>query len=172
MNKRLITLIILSFLFGSCKPTRKAFCKYGKTITNKIALGIVAVEELKCPDPKLIEKDLNKILVKAKICDEEKLTLGADDIICPILVDVAGNVAIYEGANQITGTISYVATVGHLAFMSASRQVIVNITSTKTYKLQTRCTTGTGNLRIAGTSTTGGLSNPDNNSTIWALRIA
>lgn len=57
----------------------------------------------------------------------------------------------------------------------ASRTVPINISSSTTYKVRFECNstvTTQGYMRIWAHSITGGLTNDDNNSNIWAIRIA
>jgi hypothetical protein len=100
-------------------------------------------------------------------------------------VTVAGNVAIYNSTDAATldDTIGYASMsdiqgAGDLNSIPMSRKTVVNITGTKVYALRTRCgraSSGTatdGSIVIVGTSETSTLTNPDNSSLLWAVRIA
>lgn len=99
------------------------------------------------------------------------------------LIQIYANVAIYNGTANIDESISFIfipalLTTGNDISIPTSSQTVVNISASTTYSLRTRCSrpsTGTASdtqVSILGTSITGGLTNPDNSSKIWAYRIA
>lgn len=91
---------------------------------------------------------------------------------------IFGNVAIYETTNQIAGTVCALAADSVASpvrsVFSASRMTVVDISTSKTYKMQTRnsVATAVADTFIEGNDTlSGSLTNPDNSSVLWAVRI-
>jgi hypothetical protein len=102
------------------------------------------------------------------------------------LVPIFINVALYNGSSNIDETISFlyipnILSTGNDIAIPASSQTVVNIPASSgsvTYSLRTRCnrpasgTSTDASVSILGTTITAGLTNPDNSSKIWAVRIA
>lgn len=86
-----------------------------------------------------------------------------------------GQVGLFDSSDVQAGPTALVG--GHRAATSfatypVSRQTEITQTTSKTYKLRIKCgvASATGYARFCGTSVTGALTNPDNNSVVWYRR--
>ena len=86
-------------------------------------------------------------------------------------ITTAANVAV-ANTESMFGSTLVPATSGTTNF-SVSRQTVISINTPTTYKVRVACNVSntTGFVEVDGTSLTGGFTDPDNSSTLWALRI-
>lgn len=107
------------------------------------------------------------------------IAVGVGDISAPSTT-VNGNLALTDSSNNIQGNmVGYVGAVVHDGGDSdnvnstVARTTVLNIAATTTYKVRVRCsvTNTIGAITVFNDSITGSLSNPDNNSVLWAVRI-
>lgn len=98
-------------------------------------------------------------------------------------VGVNGSAVIFNGSSNLDETIAFInspvltiaANDGYRIPMS--RRTVVSVSSSTTFSMRTRsgyASTGTANdatVSIVGTSITGTMTNPDNSSLLWAIRL-
>jgi hypothetical protein len=110
------------------------------------------------------------------------LTPGEWVIGYAVVAAVSGSATYITNVGIITGTSTIVSkTVAAIVlptgatsgmWVSASRQTKVTVNTTTTYKVAIRSGNAGTTIDVYGNSNTGGLSDPDNNSVMWAHRIA
>lgn len=82
--------------------------------------------------------------------------------------DGAGDARLVQGTTAIPGTVAYQAS----GIANMSRTGFLNVSGSVTLKLQTRRASGVGTWVVQGQAITGGLDDPDNESSMFAIRIA
>lgn len=106
------------------------------------------------------------------------MTAGVDDN-SGAVNSISGRVRITDSSNNaVSGSeafFNYEAVAANSSlYFPVSREVTVTITSATTYKVRVACgdATAAGFAQVAADSLAGALTNPDNNSTIFAQRVA